>query len=217
MTAGFTPPALNGIYALHFEDETGLGNTRLFDLRTQPDPAPTVNLERPSQSRDSLEVLPGADVHVQVAAEDKEFALRSVYLEYRCKKDDPPRRLSLYDHQAVGALPPLLASLAGPSFPGGTPLPGVADPVPGLRLRPKVLQITRLLSLGEIKHLDQSELKEGDVVTFQACADDFDDVAVHKEPGRSQEVELRIISQAALEANLNQAQAQVQHQLLLTA
>ena len=35
-------PRVAGPYALRFEDETGLGTTRMFDVRVQPDPAPTV-------------------------------------------------------------------------------------------------------------------------------------------------------------------------------
>ncbi|MBV9122396.1 MAG: hypothetical protein JO112_03410 [Planctomycetes bacterium] len=202
-------PRVTGVYALHFEDESGLGSTRLFDLKIHPDPAPVVNLERPSKSHDSLDVLPGADVHVQLTAEDREFALRSAYLEYRCRREDPPRRLPLYDHQGIGqGVPQLLTALADSSWPG-VPLPTSA-----LRLRPQQLAITRLLSLSEIKHLDQTDLREGDIVLLQACADDFDDVAVDKQPGRSHEIELHIVGRPFLENKLNQDQTQVQEELL---
>jgi hypothetical protein len=53
---------ISGIYALHFEDEIGVGNLRLLDLRVLADPAPSVNLERPSKSHDSLDVLPNAEI-----------------------------------------------------------------------------------------------------------------------------------------------------------
>ena len=43
---------------------------------------------------------------------------------------------------------------------------------------------------------------------------DFDNVAVDKEPGRSHEIEIRIVGLPALEAILNQAQAKVQQELL---
>src|SRR5262249_44946810 len=46
-------PRMPGPYALRFEDETGLGTTRMFDVRVQPDPAPVVRLDRPSAGRDS--------------------------------------------------------------------------------------------------------------------------------------------------------------------
>ncbi|HEV3261541.1 MAG TPA: hypothetical protein VG013_32120 [Gemmataceae bacterium] len=204
-------PRVSGTYALHFEDETGLGNHRLFDLRVFPDPAPVVNLERPSQSHDSLSVLPGADVNVQVSAADKEYALRSVFLEYRTGKEEPARRLPLYEHRSMGqALPRVLSVLAaGPAQPGGAGW----EP-PGLRLRPQDLEMAERLSLKQIKHPDGSDLQEGDVVTLQACADDFDDVAGDKQPGCSHEVELRIVGPAAIEKLVNQAQAAVQQELL---
>src|SRR5262249_31780935 len=67
--------------------------------------------------------------------------------------------------------------------------------------------------LAEIRHLNGKPLKEGDVVILQAVADDFDNVSASKPPGRSHEVELRIVGQPALEALLHQAQEQVQQEL----
>jgi hypothetical protein len=197
-------PRISGTFALRFEDESGLGNTRLFDLRIFRDPEPKVNLVRPSSAYDSLDVLPGADVPLQVLAEDPQFALRSVFLEYRCQKGAPARRLHLYDYKAVGlAVPQLLAALAGHP-----------TPVPALRLRPQRLHIDRRLSLDRIKHADGSALKEGDVVALQGCADDFDNVTLNKELGRSHEVELCVVSRSRLEATLAKAQAQVQQELV---
>src|SRR5207248_10504445 len=46
-------PRFRGTYAVRFEDETGLANTRVFDLRLLNDPPPAVNLERPSRNLDS--------------------------------------------------------------------------------------------------------------------------------------------------------------------
>ena len=70
-------PRLTGNYVLHFEDENNLHNSRIFELRLRPDPPPTVTLERPSQTRDILSMLPTADVRIQVIAEDPQFAVRS--------------------------------------------------------------------------------------------------------------------------------------------
>lgn len=199
-------PWVSGAYALHLEDETGLRSTRLFDLRLLPDPAPTVHLERPSASLDSLMLLPQAEITVQVLAEDPVYALRSVFLEYRCQKEDPPRRLPLYDHASVGkALAPLLTAFAAAPVP---------LPTPALRPRPQRLRIVQRLALTRLTHLDGTTLKEGDIVTLQACADDFDNVAVDKQPGRSHEIELRIVNRNALEAMLNQDQAKLQQELL---
>ena len=57
-------------------------------------------------------------------------------------------------------------------------------------------------------------VNEGDTLTIQACADDFDDVAVNKEPGRSHEIELRVVSPTALDLALNEAQGRIQQELL---
>ena len=125
LTARFVP-WVSGAYVLHFEDEIGVAADRLLDIRAFPDPPPIVNLERPSASQDSLAVLPTAAVTVQVSAEDPQFALRSAYLEFRCKKDDPPRRLPLYHHEKTGAA-------VGHVLSGLARLPA---PPPPPRLRP---------------------------------------------------------------------------------
>src|SRR5262249_48447116 len=69
---------IGGTFTLHFEDELGLENTRLVDLRIVMDPAPAVFLERPAPSHDSLDLLPDADVSLKVRAEDAIYAVRSV-------------------------------------------------------------------------------------------------------------------------------------------
>jgi hypothetical protein len=205
MTVEFLP-YVSGLYALHFQDEEGIANTRLFDLHIYPDPAPVVTLERPSKSRDSLDLLPHGQFALQATVEDRQFAIRSVFLEYRCQKDDPPRRLPLYDDREFeAALPQLMGSLAG------MPLPVAGST---LRLRPQRLEISRRLALTQFRHLDDVLLKAGDILTIRVCAEDFDNVAIDKQPGRSHEVELRIITQSALEANLNREQKQLQEELL---
>src|SRR5262249_54568761 len=62
-TVDFYPRA-GGWYGLNFEDETGLVGSRLLEMRLRPDPPPTVQLERPSPSRDVLAVLPDAELAV---------------------------------------------------------------------------------------------------------------------------------------------------------
>jgi hypothetical protein len=195
-------PRVSGTYALRLEDETGLVTTRLFDVRLLDDPAPEVNLERPSASLDSLAVLPTAEITVQVTAEDQRYAVRSVFLLCSCK-DEKPRQLVLYDHRAAESLTPLLSLTAG-----------FQVPAPRLRARPQHLQLGIRLPLRQLRHADGSELHDGDVVTLQAAATDFDDVAVDKQPGKSHEVELRIVSMGALEAQLQQDQAKIQQELL---
>ncbi len=182
----FVPP-VSGNYVLHFKDDSGLQNSRMFELNVFADPSPVVTLERPAPARDNLLVLPDATLDLQVLAEDPQFAVRHVWLEYRCKKDDPPRRLKLF------------------------------APGPDVKERPQRVPIIRKLALKEFKHIDPAAggLKEGDVLTIQACADDYDDVSAGKEPGRSHEVEIRIVGQNALELVVNQQQAKVQQELVI--
>jgi hypothetical protein len=195
-------PTVNGMYALHLEDETGLPNNRLFELRLHPDPAPTVNLERPSVSRDILSVLATAQLPLEVTTDDPQFAVRSVYLEYRTKRDDVPRRVYLYDPKVGPA--PLLAPWTGLSVLAAPTLPA----------RPQRLEFRQKLNVASLRHADGSPLKEDDTILLRVCADDFDDVSPNKEPGRSQEVEIKIVGRNALEIVLNQEQANVQQELL---
>ena len=196
---------LSGNFVLHFEDDTGLGNTRLVDLRVIGDPSPVVELHRPSRRYDSLEVLPDGELNLQVKIEDPIFAIRSAYLEYRLTRstaafESPNGRLPLYDHEALGAtLPRVLAALSMPALP---------TPALPWRLRPQRLEIRRRWSLGDVG------ANEGDTLTLQACADDFDDVAVGKKPGRSEQVEIHIVGRVALDISLNEAQSRVQQELL---
>src|SRR5207247_1225239 len=96
LSVSFHPP-LSGNYVLHFTDDSGLHNSRMFELNVFADPPPAVTLERPNPVRDNLTVLPDATLDLQVLAEDQQFAVRRVWLEYRCKKSDPARRLPLFD------------------------------------------------------------------------------------------------------------------------
>ncbi len=195
-------PTINGMYVLHFEDETGLRNRRLYELRLHPDPAPAVHLERPSPSHDILNVLPTAELPLEVHVDDPQYAIRSVYLEYRAGREEQPQRLYLYDPAAGPAL--LLAPWTGSAILAAPPL----------TMKPQRLDFQQKLSLKSIYHADGSSLKEDDVLLLRACADDYDDVNPNKEQGHSPEIEIRIISRNALEIVHNQEQANIQQELL---
>jgi hypothetical protein len=183
---------------LRFEDKTGLGGRRALDVHVQPDPSPAVTLERPSAGQDSLAVLPDATVPLAARAEDTVFAVRDVWLEYRCGKDEPAQRLPLHSPGALGAaLPRLLA----------------AAPLEPLRLRLPLVQADRRLDVKQLRHADGRPLHEGDTLTLQVVADDFDDVTVPKPPGRSHEVELRVVGPAALLTSLQKSETDVQREL----
>src|SRR5260370_37941971 len=88
------------------------------------------------------------------------------------------------------------------------------EPVEPVRLRPVAVPIQQPVSLKQSRHVNGAPLKEGDVLTLQLCADDFDDVSVDKAPGRSHEIEIRIIGRNALDVILNQEEARVQQDLV---
>jgi hypothetical protein len=197
-------PRLPGPHALRFEDDTGLGTTRMFDVRVQPDPAPMITLERPAVGRDSLLVLPDAEVTVQARVLDKMFAVRSVRLEHRLNHG-PVRSIPWYNGDLAGRLLPAI----GTFMRGVVPMPS-EEP---LRLRPQALAFENRLSVARFRHADGSALKEGDVITLQVAADDFDDVTGFKPSGRSHEVTLVIGTRADLEAIEQQAQSDIRDEL----
>jgi hypothetical protein len=186
----------SGTYSLQLEDEMGLVSTRLLDVRAVPDPAPVVELQRPSRAQDSLEILPNAEITLKYQVNDPIFAIRSIYVDYRIRRFQSDvvdaGRMSIYDHELFGrALPQLLSSFAT-----------------DLRLRPQHLEGDRRWNLSSL------ELKQGDILALQICADDFDDVTALKQAGQSHEIELRVVDKNALEISLNEQQAQLQQELL---
>ncbi len=193
LEARFMPPVA-GVYALRFEDETGFGATRLIDARIFPDPAPVVTLERPNATQDSLNVTLDAVLPLRSLVADSIFAVRNAWLEYRTAKDGPTTAWRLYD---TGAMEKALQISGVPSH-----------------LRRQNVPIDNQIRIASLRHEDGSKLKEGDAIYIQMFADDFDDVTGNKEPGRSHELELHIVSAATLEAQLQRDQANVRQSLL---
>ncbi len=191
-----------GTYMLVLEDAEGLARAYEFDEHIKADPVPTVAILRPSASQS---VLVNAELTVQVLAEDDVYAVRSVYLEFRHKGKDgqfldaAPRRVPIYDHESAGAaIPQIMAALSGVPLS----LPG-----PALRLRPRRLQVATRWSLAGL-------VEEGDTLLVQACAHDFNDVAAFNVPGRSPVLELRVVGKPALMAQVDDAQAKVEQELV---
>jgi hypothetical protein len=193
-------PLLAGEYFLHLENDLGLRGSRPYELRLRPDPAPLVQLERPSASKDLLIALPGADLPVHVLVEDTTFAVRSVFLRYRTSRDATPRRLTLYSEALARSV---IGNYAGNAIAAQSP-----------HYRPTKLEIHQLLSLKRIKHPDGAPLKDGDTLFLQACADDFDTVNPNKEPGASHEVEIKIVDRNRFELALDQEQGKIQQEIL---
>jgi hypothetical protein len=195
----FTPYVKTGAYTLHFEDDTGLGADRLFDLRLRDDPAPTVQLTRPSKSRDLLRVLPTAELPLQFTVDDPLYGLRSAFLEYRFRPDGPAQRLPLFTPETAGSdLTGAWAGAAAHAVPPPLHLPH--------------LEFRRTLPLKSLHRPDDSTL--GDIIYLQACADDFDDVSTFKQPGRSEVVEIHVVDRDELDVVLTSEQTDVQQKLL---
>ncbi len=198
-TVSFRPGA-EGRYRLAFENDVGLLGRQYFDVHLKPDPAPTISLERPSQSKDNLAALPTAVMSLHVIAQDPIFGLRSVYLRYQTGRDQSPKIIELFSPKSSAELPALLVG------------PGIVASQK-VRVAPTHLEIKRPLPLKEFTHPDGTPLKDGDVVVLQACADDNDDVTQNKQPGTSEQIEIRIIGPNALKLELNQEQTKIQQQL----
>ncbi len=198
LRVGFQPWA-SGSYVLHLIDSNGLAKDYEADLRIVLDPAPIVQLQRPASNQS---VLADAQVAFNVLAEDDFFALRSVYLEYRRKHADgvtidPPQKFMLYDPGQVS----WLITRALPS-----PLPTLW-PLPDLKLRPKRLELAKSWALAR-------QFKEGDVLLIQGCADDFCNIIVPRQPGRSPEIELRIVGKSELAKILDDGLGKAQQELV---
>ncbi len=191
-------PIVPGLYTVRFQDASGLCGHKSYDVRVAPDPSPSVSLERPSAARESLSVLPNGHVTVAATVVDPTFAVRSVSLEYRIGQSVPPGWLLLADAGRTGtALPQLLTPVA----------------VPGVKLRPTAVRVEHRFNLGDVRHPDGRALRDGDVLTLAVIADDFDDVTPWKAPGRSHEVELRVVGPAVFDEQLQKAKADIQREL----
>jgi hypothetical protein len=180
-------PQVTGTYSVSMEDQLGLVGSRFFGLRVFLDPAPAVWLEHPSKTTDRPEVVSDAVIPVTVMAEDSIYGIRSVRLEYRIRGDGDPKEVTLWKRG--------MGKRSNRRF-----IDSYATNVNSNGEKPTRLQTRRPFSLREVRHSDGSALKGGDTVVLQAVADDFDDVSVNKQPGRSDEVEILVTGLATSEA-----------------
>ncbi|MCI0640135.1 MAG: hypothetical protein L0Y72_00555 [Gemmataceae bacterium] len=193
-------PWVTGPYVLRLRDKLGLIKDYEIDTRVNLDPLPAVQLVRPATSQS---VLPDAEVAFKMLVSDETFAIRSVFVEFRRKNaegkwiDDEPVRLPLYDYQVMGrVIPQLSASLH-------RQIPGFVE----LKLRPKELDILTHWAL-------KNRFKEGESIILQIGADDFCDIFRARQPGRSHEIELRIVGKAEIARILDDGLAQAQQELV---
>jgi hypothetical protein len=121
--------------------------------------------------------------------DDPTFAIRRIAIEYRTSVKGPPRRMMLYDGDALGvALSRLLIAGATPAH-----------------VRPIHMEIVRRLALSAFRHADGQPIVAGDVLTLTVVAEDFDDVTPDKSPGRSHEIDLRVVRPTQLETKAQAA------------
>lgn len=216
LTVEFTP-AVTGAYVLHIEDAEGLANDYAYDLRVEEDPSPIVTMLRPSSNQS---VLPSAEITLQILAVDEQFAIRSAWLEFRRKDKDGkflpsgPNALELigkvplYEQETWNrAIPLLMVGLS--TRPASILLPLRTPPgaLPVLRHKHKLVEIHSRWSLPEL-------LEEGDIIVIQACALDFNNLSPYLVPGRSAEIELKVVGRHELAAQLDEAQARIQQELV---
>jgi len=169
-------PRVSGAYVVYLQDAEKLTKKYESDLRVQFDPIPIVQMERPASSQ---EVLAGASVALRVRVSDEQFAVRSVFLEYRRRSADrnwldaTPQRLPLYQSGAE---------------------------------RQQQVEVEKSWSLAGL-------VEEGQTLVIAACADDFNDVITNA-PGRSGEVELRVVSSKQLARIHDDRLGEIQQELL---
>ena len=177
-------PQVNGYYILHIEDADGLAKEERGDLRVVADPLPTVQLIRPATS---MSVLPDAEIDFHVVVEDEQYAIRSAYMEYRRRDleakwlDERPKRLDMYGDQLTSRLFTEIGAAVGR-------FPAIEQ---DLRLRPKRLELKGRWPL-------KNRFKAGEILVVQVCADDFCNLYLSRQAGRSHEVEIRIVENAEL-------------------
>ncbi len=179
-------PCFSGMYALKLTDDTGMSGVRLLEVRIVADPAPSLTLVRPAVGKDSPVLIPTAHFMVQVAVDDKIYAFRRVFLEYRVGTNGTVRRMPLCDIRQVGTWLPAVG--------GGTVL--------SQRPQPTHFEGNFELAVSDFWREDGTPLRAGDHLTLWAAADDWDDVTVLKEPGRSEQVSIAIVSKEGAEAYL---------------
>jgi hypothetical protein len=187
---GQVTPMISGQYQLTFCDAEGLVGQWPIAVRLTPDPSPTVVVEEPASASGGLDLTPASSLGLRAIISDPIFAVRRVVIEYRLKEVESPRQLVIYDAGDCGRA---LASLLPSGFLGTS------------RLRPPRLQFDHRVPLAHFRRSDGSALQPGDSVKFAIVATDFDDVTPTKPPGRSAELELRIVAPDRLMAQQRQA------------
>ncbi|MGF1582129.1 MAG: hypothetical protein ACFCD0_22615 [Gemmataceae bacterium] len=92
-------PWFGGSYYLNIEDHDGLRAKEDYTLKIEGDPKPRIQIVHPSRNRT---LPPNGSLSMTLLADDRNFGVRTVYLEYKRKdKDDNyidqvPKKVTLY-------------------------------------------------------------------------------------------------------------------------
>lgn len=176
-------PAHSGLYSLRMTDESGISGTWSLRINVERDPMPQVTLRRPALGKDPPVLVPTASVTVHVEVADRKYAYRRVGLEYRVGKGTAVRSIPFADVQRAGAV-----------------LPAIAGPAGAVRPQPTAFDETTTIPVAQFVRDDSTPVREGDIIILWAVADDWDDATPGKLPGRSEPVQISIVSKAAAEA-----------------
>jgi len=184
-------PRYSGQYLLRLPDDAGFASERLFDIRVDTDPAPRVALG-PLLHDDLPGVTVDAELSLRGMIDDPFFGIRQVDIEYRTLPNGQFSSLPWFDtarwtwlHHAASQLMPM--PLQVPS--------SVVQTVSSLRL-------SQQMTLRQFRRADGSALVEGDILSIRLRATDSDDVTWSKPPGRSETIDVPIVSADQLEAAL---------------
>ena len=188
-------PRFAGSYALYLEDIDGLPRVYEADLRVMADPLPTVMIRKPSRA---ISVLPDAEVPFHVFAEDAVFALKSIALEVRQNQGEGETKF-------VEEVPFLDARWHGAAIRALTNT-----------MIPFEAPFKTLLTRAEAKRgwALKNRYKDGDVLNVQAVAYDFYDLDRSRGPGRSSEIEIRIVGREQLAKQLDEGLQEVQQDVV---
>ena len=197
MSLVFTP-AMSGPYTLRMTDETGLAGTQLLKIIRIPDPSPTVVLLHPVKGQDPTLFTPDSAIPIAISADDKVYALRQVFVEYRVGADGALQTMTLADvRDAIRGCPAVVGGL------------GVA-----LRIRPTLAEFLVRVPVAAFKRDDGTPVRDGDLLFLNGAADDWDDVTIGKPPGRSIVVEIHIAAADAIEGWLQRELAAMRTEFL---
>lgn len=200
-------PWLPGKYLLHIEDEEEIDRELVGDIGLGFDAPPIVRLRLDHEDVDPelflhkfkderkeplgrhdvyLELVPDAELDLLVTAIEEKYLLRSMFLEMTPIHDDGTRRglphhVMIFERSEMGhMLPSLMGGLA------------VFPPAGDIDIRWQRLEkVPAHLALAK-------RFKLGELISLKAAAFDNCDVFFDREPGRSDEIRIRIVPKADL-------------------